>query len=63
MEKEMAAKEKANWVNRAEHKSAEQTLSLNASNQQSKHRGHANKKAEKWMNSIVGQKFVLRLKK
>jgi len=27
-----------------------------------KNQAHANKKAEKWMNSIVGQKFVLRLK-
>ena len=59
----MAAKEKGNWVNRVEHKSAEQTLSVIASNQRSKHRNRANKVATEWMNSIVGQKFVLRLKK
>ena len=59
----MAAKAKANWVNRAEHKDAERSLNVRASNQRSKHRDRANKKATEWMNSIVGQKFVLRLKK
>jgi len=28
-----------------------------------KNQAYANKKAEEWTNSIVGQKFVLRLKK
>jgi len=58
-EKKMAAKNKENWVNRVEHKTAEQQLYLKSFE---RGRERKNRNASQWMKSVIGEKFVLNLK-
>ena len=58
----MASNRNSHNARRAELSDARLALLQRGKINHLKNNGHANKKAEEWMKSIVGQKFVLRLK-